>query len=81
MSAMLWTAEKMNLEYVLKHEIDRNQCPVCLGIWFRFNHEGKLGIYRVSELEPVSCPTCHRLDNRIENDPSFLMSHERWFEV
>ena len=70
----------MDIKYVLEHEIDRHQCSACLGIWFRFDHQGKLGIYRLSEVEPAACPRCGPLDSRIESDPSFILSSERWFE-
>lgn len=70
----------MDVAYVLQNEVDRHQCNECLGMWLRFDHQGKLGIYRVSVVEPAACSTCKPLDSKIEKDPSFILSSERWFE-
>lgn len=71
----------LNLKYVLENEISRDQCPHCLAVWFRFNHEGKLGVYRLGFDEPGACRTCTDLDEKIESDSSFVASAERWFDL
>ena len=70
----------MDMKFILENEIDRHQCPLCLGMWIRFDVEGKLGIYRLSPIEPAGCPTCGPIDQQIESDPSHIVSVERWFE-
>ena len=70
----------MNWEYIQKNKIDEHQCPNCFAIWIRFNHQGKVGIYRLAFDEPSACPSCDDVDKKIEEDPSFVMSCERWFE-
>lgn len=71
----------MDLKFVLDNEISRDQCRFCLAIWFRFNADGKLGVYRLGTGAPVACATCADIDAKIEADPSFVVSAERWFDV
>lgn len=70
---------KMEIKYILENEIDRQQCPLCLGMWIRFNHYGATGVFRLSPVEPAACPTCSKIDKDIESDSSFVASFERWF--
>jgi len=71
----------MNLRYIMKNKIDEHHCGGCHAVWVRFDHEGKIGIYRLGFDEPSSCPTCDMLDKKIEGDPAFVLSGERWFDL
>lgn len=71
----------MDIKFVLEHEISRCQCRYCLSIWFRFDADGKLGVYRLGSVAPVACATCAEIDAKIEADPGFVASAERWFDV
>lgn len=71
----------MNLQYIMKNKIDEHQCGVCYAVWVRFDHEGNIGIYRLAFDEPSSCPSCDMLDKKIEQDPAFILSGERWFDL
>lgn len=70
----------MDIKYVLANKIDEHQCETCLGMWIRFRHGEQVGIYRFSPVEPSACPTCSDVDKKIEDDPGFVVSSERWFE-
>lgn len=70
----------MDIKYILANKIDEQQCETCFGMWIRFRHGEHVGIYRFSPVEPSACPTCFALDKKIEDDPSFVVSAERWFE-
>jgi hypothetical protein len=78
---LLQVVHLMDIKYVLENEIARDQCPLCLGMWIRFNHLGKLGVFRLAEVEPAACTRCIVIDHKIESDPAFIVSKERWFEV
>ena len=66
----------MDLKYVLDNLIEKRFCAACAGWWFRFNHEGVMGYYRLSPLAPGDCPTCKPLDEEIE--AGSIVSMERW---
>jgi len=68
----------MDINYVLKNEIERKQCTECLGMWFLFNHEGSDAFYRLSEVEPSGCSICEPIDKEIESKS--LLTTERWIK-
>lgn len=49
---------------------------MCKGIWFKFNHNDKVGIYRLAEIPPEKCVQCKPIDDKISDDS--LFSVERW---
>lgn len=69
----------MNIEYILNNEIDRKQCRSCFGMWIRFNHEGQLGVYRLSPVDPQSCNVCRPLDDQLESQS--ILTSEQWVNL
>lgn len=62
------------LQFVLKNEIDRHQCPTCLSMWIWFNNGPTKGVFRLGTIPPEECSLCNKLDQGIP----YLMTKEGW---
>jgi hypothetical protein len=65
-----------SIDYILKNYLAHRQCQMCKGIWFKFNHNDKIGVYRLAEIPPEKCVQCKPIDDKISNNS--LFSVERW---